>query len=247
MTDTPSAWPNGAAGAVSVSFDDGPPTSLDIVVPMLNTRGFHGTFYLPMGDDGPFYLREAEWCEAARSGHEIGNHSMTHPCSQNLGFGPADLDDLSLDDIEAQVVEAKRRIDEALPDQTEHSYAYPCGETHVGRGLTRASYVPVVAKHYLVGRWLGDGVTSNYPAGVDLACVWAPMPVGESGESLIAVAEAAADAGKWAVYAFHGIGGDHHSNSAEDFGALVDHLAANRDRIWVDTVTTVGRWIHEHR
>ena len=247
MTDRSFAWPDGALGAVSLSFDDGPQSSIDTVIPMLDEHGLKGTFYLSMGDDGPFYRCPDDWRAAALAGHEIGNHSMTHPCSRNLGFSPINLDMLTFDQMREQVAEAKRRLEEGIPEQKEHSYAYPCGETHVGSGTTRQSYVPAVAEHYVVGRWLGDGVTTNDPVGVDLACVWAPMPVGRTGSDLIGIAEEARTKGKWAVIAFHGIGDAHLANTAEAFGALLDHLVEHSDEIMTETVAAAGRWIHDNR
>jgi len=43
MPTDSSAWPEGMAGVVSLSFDDGSGDQLDIAVPVLNEFGLHGT------------------------------------------------------------------------------------------------------------------------------------------------------------------------------------------------------------
>ena len=57
-----SPWPGGCKGAVSLTFDDGSQSQLDIAVPTLKEYGLHGTFYInPRGDD--WKERLAPWRE----------------------------------------------------------------------------------------------------------------------------------------------------------------------------------------
>ncbi|MEN5486854.1 hypothetical protein ABEK22_29470, partial [Klebsiella pneumoniae] len=47
-------------------------------------------------------------------------------------------------------------------------FAYPCGNTFVGRGINTKSYVPIIAKHFDTGRtWLDE--TANNPNFTDFA------------------------------------------------------------------------------
>jgi peptidoglycan-N-acetylglucosamine deacetylase len=242
-------WPNGAKSAVSLTFDDGVPSQYETVIPMLNQAGMQGTVYVTMADGGPFYAEEDLWRDAVSAGHEIGNHSMTHPCCRNLWVAGDGLntDVMTFEAMEAQIVEAKRRLEDGIPDQPEHSFAYPCGEKQVGRGVNKQSYVPAVAKHYIAGRGVGDGVSINDPAQVDLADIWAPMPVDETGERLVSITQRALDQGKWAVLAFHGIGDKHLSNTVETFQYLLDWLGERREEVWVDSLIHVARWVHDHQ
>jgi len=238
-------WPDGARGAVSLSFDDGLRTHVENAIPTLNDYGFRGTFYIPMASGGAFDQRIDHWRTAASQGHEIGNHSMTHPCSANFGFSRRALDYLTLEDITEEILDAKRRITEHIPDQKAHSFAYPCGETKVGSGKSHVSYVPVVAEHYVVGRGIGD--FANDPVLCDLACTWSFMPTDPPAERLIAWADMASNMGRWSIFCFHGVGGEHFHLRMEAFRMLLDHLAAHRDQIWTDTVINVGTWIRDHR
>ena len=109
-----------------------------------------------------------EWKRAVAAGHEIGNHSLTHSCSGNFPFSRQKaLEDLSIPRMREELVEANRRI-AALLGVTPRTFAYPCGQTFVGRGKNTQSYVPVVAELFLAGRgWLDEA--ANDPAFVDLA------------------------------------------------------------------------------
>lgn len=83
------------AAAVSFTFDDGLQAHRDIAAPVLAAHGIHGTFYVIAGlarehkaDPAPAVprLRYGEGAlsweeirEISDLGHEIGNHSLTHP------------------------------------------------------------------------------------------------------------------------------------------------------------------------
>ena len=69
--------------------------------------------------------------------------------------------------LREELVAANVRIN-ALLSVTPRTFAYPCGQTFVGRGAGHTSYVPIVAKHFLVGRW-GFNEISNDPGFMDLA------------------------------------------------------------------------------
>src|SRR5579862_4248552 len=103
-----SPWPQGCLGAVSLTFDDGLRSQLEQAIPILEEHGLRGTFYLnPRGADEAVWRRTLEpWREPARRGHEIGNHSLIHPCANNFDWITPDraLERLTLQDIEADVM-----------------------------------------------------------------------------------------------------------------------------------------------
>ena len=71
--------------------------------------------------------------------------------------------------LRPSLLEANRRIRQVL-GVTPVSYAYPCGLDFVGRGERRASYVPVITRHFLVGRGY-PGEYANNPIFCDLSMV----------------------------------------------------------------------------
>lgn len=211
-------------------------------MPLLNARRLQGTFYLcPRGDD--YRERLAPWREVAEQGHEIGNHTLSHTCSRNFQAAPrprAGLEAMALDDIEADILAAEARLRDVVPEHGPRSFCYPCYMTHVGEGLTRRSYVPVVAKHFVAGRGGGEYGFFNHPYNIDLHCLTSTSAQAMEPAELIGLAELAARRGHWCVLTFHGIGVGRLGTPEYAFVELLDHLAAQRQRLWTAPVATVA-------
>src|SRR5687768_1862238 len=109
MTKTPSfAWPGGRRAALSITFDDSEPTQVDVGVPMLNDYGIRGSFYVSFRH---LHKRVEAWKRASAGGHEIGNHTATHPCSGNFAFARHNaLEDLSIEQMERELTGATETI-----------------------------------------------------------------------------------------------------------------------------------------
>ena len=76
-------WPTGKRAAVSLSFDDARTSQVDEGLALLKKMGIKVTFFVtPEGVE----KRLDGWKQAASDGHEIANHSLTHPCSGNYAF-----------------------------------------------------------------------------------------------------------------------------------------------------------------
>lgn len=245
-----SFWSLPYAGAISLTFDDGTPSHLEIVIPELDRRGMRGTFYLnPRGDDdetSPFSWRKGlePWLPVARLGHEMGNHTLNHPCSLNIDIDWApNLLKMTLADMEADLLEAQRRLSSMFPWQKATSFAYPCYETSLGRGLNRVSYVPLVARHFVAGRARGE--LANDPEYCDLHCLSSMNVERQTSAFLIGLAELALAQGRWAILTFHGIGEGHLPVSYPDFVEFLDHLARRRDQLWVAPVAEVASYIQD--
>ena len=243
---TASPWPDGCEGAVSLTFDDGMTSQLQVAIPMLNEHGLAGTFYLnPRGDN--WQERLQPWREVARAGHEIGNHTMAHPCTRAFreSSEPFGLEALTLEELEADIVETDRRLREGIPEQRERSFCYPCYQDHVGEGESRQSYVPVIARHFIAARAKGE--VSNHPASCTLHHL-SSYPVERSwGPTLVGLAERAAMQGRWTILTFHGVHQGHLSVADVDFRELCLHLQRHRERIWTAPLVTVAQRIREWR
>ncbi|HZS89558.1 MAG TPA: polysaccharide deacetylase family protein [Chloroflexota bacterium] len=237
-------WPDGRRGAVSLTFDDGMQSQLHLAIPLLGEYGLAATFYLNPprdGDESAWCERLAPWCAAAEQGHEIGNHSLTHPCSQNFDFIDRGLESMTLADIERDVLEAERRLRAGIPGQTVRSFCYPCYQNYVGMGEQRQSYVPVIARHFVAAR--GRGERANDPARCDLHDLWSWPAERMSGAELVGLAEGAATEGRWAVLTFHGVNEGHLPIGEVDLRALCAFLARQRERIWTAPVATIAQHV----
>lgn len=195
-------WPDGKRCAVSITFDDARDSQLDIGVPILDAFGVKATFYCPPSG---IERRPDDWRRALSSGHEIGNHSTTHPCSGNFWFSrDVALEDYTYDQMRADIVSANDRI-EALIGKRPTTFAYPCGQTFVGRGVETRSYIPIVAELFDAGRGFRNEYF-NDPRYVDLAQAGGTEFDGMSVADLDTALDSARNAGGWLYLAGHDVG-----------------------------------------
>jgi peptidoglycan/xylan/chitin deacetylase (PgdA/CDA1 family) len=238
-------WPEGYRAAVSLSFDDARESQLDVGAPVLAETRTKVTFYLTAGNLGN---RADDWKKAAAAGHELGNHSMVHPCSGNFGWSRTHaLEDMSLDRMRQELTEANRAI-EAATGVRPVTFAYPCGQTFVGRGRGVQSYVPLISELFLSGRlWLSEA--PNDPGYADLAQLTGyPMDDVEFDE-LEPVIRNAVDRGQWLVLAGHDIGSTpgKQVTRVSMLRALTRYLQQRDRLVWVDTVGAVAAHVQRSR
>lgn len=236
--------------AVSLTFDDGLESQLAVALPMLNERGLKATLYISPMDSRPgagdWAERTVRWKDALSRGHEIGNHTLSHICSRAFLKTPRErhLETMTLEEIEADVLEAERRLNEVLGSAA-RSFAYPCYQSHVGDGVTRRSYVPVIAKHFIAARCKGE--YANFPSTCSMSYLWSYPCERMSGQAMIELIERAAEQEQWCILTFHGIDVGHLPVHEEDFRQVCDYLARNTANIWTAPVIDIAKRIIDWR
>jgi len=237
-------WPEGRIAALSLTFDDARESQTANAIPILNRWHIPATFYVKV----QAVEKEPEtWREAMRNGHEIGGHSLRHACSGNFWFSRQNpLEEYTLERMEEELVESNAIIERAIgaPPRT---FAYPCGQTFVGRGVDTRSYVPVVAKHYLAGRCYYNE-SCNAPDFCDLARLFAYKLDTQPLEELFDLIAGAVKQRAWIVFAGHEVGTHGGQNiTIEKFEAVLRYLRENEGAIWTDTVEHIAEYIQTHR
>ncbi len=238
------AWPEGKRAAVSLTFDDARPSQLDVGMPVLEGYGVKVTFYVSTPN---VEKRLADWRGVVAAGHEIGNHSMRHPCTGNFPWSRQKaLEDYTLAQMGAELDEANAEI-ERLLNVRAATFAYPCGQKFVGRGKDVRSYVPVVASRFLAGRgWRDEG--ANDPAFCDLAQLMTMELDGLSFEQLKTLVDQAAENGFWLVLCGHDIGaGGRQTVTVDTLRAFCEYARDPKNGLWVDTVANISRYVVEQR
>lgn len=237
-------WPEGKRVAVSLSFDDARTSQIDVGMPLLDRYRVKATFYV-----NPPRMRSRldGWKKAAASGHEIGSHSNSHPCTVNYPFSANNaLENYTLatmaEELDSATAELKR-----LLGVKPVTFAYPCGQKFIGRGAGVKSYVPLVAARFLAGRGFRDE-GPNDPVHCDLAQILGVESDGLTFDQMKSMVSAAAEHGEWLVFAGHEIGDTGHQTT--EASALEEFLRYARDPangVWIDTVRTVGKYVRTHR
>ncbi len=242
--DTAFSWPEGKRAALSLSFDDARSSQVDAGTALLDQYGVKATFYVV-----PSAVRQRleGWKKAAAHGHEIGNHSLNHPCTGNFPWSRQKaLEEHSLDKMQHELVKANQEI-QALLGVTPEVFAYPCGQTFVGRGTTTRSYVPLVATLFLSGRgWLDEG--PNDPAFCDLAQLTGMEMDGKDFEQLLPLLEQARQTGQWIVFAGHEMGeAGRQTTRLAMLSKLIAYAQDPANKIWIAPVGTIAKYVQEQR
>jgi len=187
------------------------------------------------------------WKKAAANGHEIGNHSLTHPCSGNFSFAREKaLENYTLNKMYYELEEANIII-ERLLDVRPVSFAYPCGQKFVGRGQNLKSYIPVVAENFLTGRgWMDEW--SNDPAFCDMAQLMGVELDGKDFEQVKQWIDKTTANGGWLVFCGHDIGeGGRQTTRSSTLKALCEYAQDPANGLWLDTVETIANYIVKQR
>ena len=194
-------WPQGRRAAVSLSFDDARESQPDIGAKLFERFKTKVTFYIVPSRVEP---RLEGWKRLAKAGHEIGNHSLVHPCSGNFAFSrDRALEDYNLERMREELIESNRLLEEMF-GAAPTSFAYPCGQSTVGRGVAAKSYVPVVAELFASGRgWLDEA--ANDPSYVDMAQLTGIEMDGKDFADLLPLLETVRENGQWLVLGGHEI------------------------------------------
>jgi sialate O-acetylesterase len=234
---------NGHSCAVVLTYDDGLNIHLDKVIPSLDSLGFRGTFYIP-GNAATIKNRAADWKIAASEGHELGNHTLFHPCA---GEGrPWVTKDYDLDNYSVNRYMDEIRVSNTILFMIDglknRTLAYTCGNTLAGT----ESFVEQIKGEFPAAR----GVSSGYETlnGIDLYNTKAFMMSGQTGDELIGMVKEAMETKTLLIFLFHGVGGEHNINiSLKAHNELLGFLDDNKEDIWVAPMLEVAELIKNYK
>jgi Predicted xylanase/chitin deacetylase len=225
-------WPKGKKCAVVLTYDDGLESQIRYAIPQLNRKKMRGTFFLYAQNiriqDIPV------WRKASKKGHELGNHSIYHPCislEKPAGGVSHALNDYTLDDIETELKIMSCFLS-AIDGKDHPSYAYPCGQNIVD-GVNYGEYL--IRKGVIEYGRSGtmDEFVSN-PDSLDFSMV--PTIVATEGidaQALVDRVERICEEGGLGVFLFHGVGGDYLSIDAHEHLSFLEYLSKHSSEIWV--------------
>lgn len=240
QAQTTFAWPEGKQIAISLTFDDARASQVDAGTALLDEYGVKGTFYVVPNS---VKQRLEGWKKAVASGHEIGNHSFNHPCTGNFPWSRQKaIENYTLKQMRNELILANKDIKELLGVESE-VFAYPCGQTYIGRGENTKSYVPVVSKLFLSGRgWLDEG--PNAPQFCDLAQLTGMEMDGKDFEQILPLIENAKKSGAWLVLAGHEMGASgSQTTRLSMLKKLIEYAQNPANGIWIAPVGTVAKYI----
>lgn len=233
-------WPGRARGALSITFDDAYPSHAAVAMPLLEARGFRGTFYLIV--DRLFQRGKyqdlpsaplADWQAGFRRGHEMGSHTWTH----------VGLDTVAAPRMQEELRAAKEALEGLFPGAPVTSLAYPFSEAD-------EAVMQEASRYYTTGR-LGPPPAGAPPYNDPATAVLIGLKAfflctGEDPQRWNEAADHTLQGGGWLVEALHPIAEEGYCQVQEDdFAAHLDYLAGLGSQLWVAPVGQVAaRLLH---
>jgi sialate O-acetylesterase len=187
-----------------------------------------------------------EWRKVATEGHELGNHSMFHPCDGSLPgrrFVTPD-NDLSKYSVRRAVAEIRQTnvLLTAIDGKTRRTFAYPCGDMTIHDTL----FYTWLQKDFVAARGVQGRFDSLRKVNLDNVDCFAMN--GQTGGQMIDLVRHAMQTHTLLVFLFHGVGGGHSLNvSLQAHSELLHFLHDNEKEIWIAPMVDVAEYIRANR
>lgn len=216
-TVTPAPTSSLAVGLASVTFDDGASTQYVYARPVLARTRVPATFYLISSalGWGDIAISPDQARQLTAEGHEIGNHTRSHP----------DLATLTANEVEAEFAQSQATI-ETLVGVRPTTCAYP-------HGSNNATVRAAAATHFRACRTTKGGLNARKRLAPYSLTTYNVTRTTTAAE-VRAAAEVARAQGSWVIFTYHSV--DPQATSIDDvtpddFAAHMDALVASGVRI----------------
>ncbi len=235
----------GKKAAVVITYDDAINEHLDNAIPVLDSLGLKATFYIS-GFSSSMQTRLKDWQKIAANGHELGNHTLFHPC---MGGTPGrewvrpdyDLSKYTIPRI-LDEIRATNVLLQAMDGKTERTFAFTCGDTKIGD----SSFTPLLTKDFVAMR--NVRAQMHRVEQVDLNDVDCFVVNGETGDQLIEWVKKAIETQSLLVVLFHGVGGGNGLNvSLPAHLQFLQYLKQIEKEIWVAPMIEVADYIKQNK
>src|SRR6187455_1432356 len=226
--------------AVVLTYDDAINQHLDNAIPVLDSLGLKATFYLTAFSTS-MQSRLVDWKKLAINGHELGNHTLYHPCIGGKGR------EWVKPEYDMNNYTVQRMIDEtrmtnlflhALDGKTKRTFAFTCGDMKIGD----SSFIDAMKNDFVAARAVRAEMHKINE--IDLLNVDCYMVNGETSAQMIEWAKKAMETNSLLVILFHGVGGGNSLNvSLAAHREFLQYLKKNEKDIWVATMLDVAEHI----
>ena len=231
---------NGKKCAVVLTYDDAINQHLDNAIPVLDSLGLKATFYVTAFSQS-MQTRLSDWKKIALNGHELGNHTLYHPCIGGKGR------EWVSPDYDMNNYTVRRMVDEtrmtnlflqALDGKTKRTFAFTCGDMKIGD----SSFINAMKKDFVAARAVRAQMHKVNE--IDLYNVDCYMVNGETTEQMIEWLKKASETNSLLVILFHGVGGGNALDvSTEAHRGFLQFLKKNEKDLWIAPMLEVAEYI----
>lgn len=234
---------NGKKSAVVITYDDAINQHLDNAIPVLDSLGLKATFYLT-GFSTSMQTRLNDWKKLAVTGHELGNHTLYHPCNGGPGREWVKPEyDLTKYTVQRMVDETRMTnlFLQSLDGKTKRTFAFTCGDMKIGD----SSFIHAMKNDFVAARAVRNQMHKINE--IDLYNVDCYMVNGETAGQMIEWVKKAVESNSLLVILFHGVGGGNALNvELPEHRNFLKYLKQNEKDIWIAPMLEVAEYIRQH-
>jgi peptidoglycan-N-acetylglucosamine deacetylase len=193
----------GKKAAVVLTYDDAIDQHLDNALPLLDSLRMRATFYVTAFSPS-MQQRLPEWKLLAKHGHELGNHTLYHPCAGGPGREwvkkEYDLNGYTVKRMEDEIRMTNLFL-HTLDGKTKRTFAYTCGDMKVAD----STFMNGLKKDFIAARAVRHEM--HQAKEIDLYNVDCYMVNNNSFEEMKGWVDKAIQTRSLLVFLFHGVGG----------------------------------------
>jgi len=219
-------WPGFRNCAISYTFDDGCANQFAKAIPIFNEAGYKLTLFTVTG-------WTSNWTNlqnAAKQGHEVANHTATHP----------NLSTLSIDQQKTELETSNNIINSKVTAQKSVTMATP----YCAKGNDA-----LASQYFIAVRGCQGFIEPKTPGNIMNV---SSVICGNQGsvnkvKDFRTKADQASTSKGWLVYLLHGIDNDggYSPLASDTLKASLQYLKENDNKFWVNTFGNVARYVRE--
>jgi peptidoglycan/xylan/chitin deacetylase (PgdA/CDA1 family) len=229
---------HGKKCAVVITYDDAISQHLDNALPVLDSLQLKATFYVTANGAKD---RIADWKKLAAKGHELGNHTLFHPCVGGPGREWVSPDrDMNNYTVQRMVDEIRMTnvFLEALDGKKKRTFAYTCGDMKVHD----TAFMDQLKNDFVAARGVSSQQHTIYQ--VDLYNTDCYGVNGETAAQMEQWVQQAMASHSLLVVLFHGVGGGNSLNvSLPAHREFLSYLKLHENELWIAPMIEVAEYI----
>jgi peptidoglycan/xylan/chitin deacetylase (PgdA/CDA1 family) len=230
--------------AVVLTYDDAINQHLDNAIPVLDSLGLKATFYIT-AFSASMQSRLTDWKKLAVNGHELGNHTLYHPCIGGKGREWVKPDyDLSKYTVQRMIDETRMTnlFLQALDGKTKRTFAFTCGDMKIGD----SSFMNAMKNDFVADRAVRSQMHKINE--IDLYNVDCYVVNGATAPQMIEWVKKAMETNSLLVILFHGVGGGNALNvSLPAHREFLQFLKQNEKEILIAPMIDVAEYIKNYQ
>jgi len=237
---TNTVWQNKKC-AVVLTYDDAIPQQLDNAVPVLDSLNIKATFYLTA-----LFAKDRldDWRKLATKGHELGNHTLFHPCTGGKGR------EWVKPDYQLQNYTVQRMLDEvrmtnvflkALDGKSKRTFAFTCGDMKIGD----TSFISAMKEDFIAARAVRHEMHTI--DNVDVYNADCYVVNNHTAAQMIEWVKKAQETNSLLIMLFHGVGGGNGLDvSVSEHSKFLHYLKEQEKNIWITTMLEAAELVNKH-